>query len=67
MDSDVAYVEEAEGFLLICANLTGQSEIDIPVIFTTSELSATSTATVSHMNNIITSFFSPNSRRGRFR
>ena len=44
VDSGVALVNEMEGFVEICVNLTGQSEIDIPVILTTSNLTATGTA-----------------------
>lgn len=42
-DSEVVSVNEKEGFVEICVNLTGQSEMDIPMIFTTSNLSATGT------------------------
>ena len=40
LDSEIVSVNEMEGSVEVCVNLTGQSEIDIPVIFTTSNLSA---------------------------
>jgi hypothetical protein len=43
VDSEVVFVNEMEGFVEICVNLTGQSEIDVPVILTTSNLTAKGT------------------------
>ena len=49
-------VNEMEEFVEICVNLTGQSEIDIPVIFTTSNLTATGAEFM--VNILVYSFFS---------
>ena len=57
-DSEIVFVNEMEGFVEICVNLTGQSEIDIPVIFTTSNLSATGTNFM--VFNILLYFFAKN-------
>ena len=43
MDSEEVFVNEMEGFVEICMNLTGQSEIDVPVVLITSNLTATGT------------------------
>lgn len=40
LESEVEFVNEMEGVVEICVDLTGQSEIDIPVILTASNLSA---------------------------
>lgn len=40
LESDMLLVNEMEGFLEVCVNLIGQSEIDIPLIFTASDLTA---------------------------
>lgn len=57
MDSEVVFINEMEEFLEICVNLTGQAEIDIPVIFATSNLSATGTVALrSHVNQYLKSF-----------
>lgn len=41
LDSETAFVDEIDGFLEICVNLTGLTMIDIPVTFTSFNLSAT--------------------------
>ena len=43
VDSEDVFVNEMEGFMEICMNLTGQSEIDVPMILTTSNLTAIGT------------------------
>ncbi len=48
MDSEAVFVNEMEGFVEVCVNLTGQSEIDVPVILTTSNLTAIGTFMILH-------------------
>lgn len=40
LDSETVSVDEMEGLLEICVNLTGLTEIDIPVMFRSFDLSA---------------------------
>ena len=40
LDVDIISVNEMDGFVEVCLNLIGQTEIDIPITFTTANQSA---------------------------